>query len=87
MGMFATYTAILRDGRLEWESEAPPLPTNKPVRVQVTLMESDSTKPSGKRMADALERLAEMGGLQSFGDPLEWQREVRVDRALPGRDP
>ena len=37
-------------------------------------------------MATALAAIADAGGLSEFGDPTDWQREIRVDRALPGRD-
>ena len=34
-----------------------------------------------------LKRIAERGGASSFGDPSEWQREVRSwDRVLDGRE-
>jgi hypothetical protein len=85
--MFPAYAAVLRDGRLEWESQPPPLPDDVPVRVQVTFLEPTPAMDSGRRAADALDRLAQAGGLSSFGDPVEWQRDVRADRPLPGRDP
>lgn len=34
----------------------------------------------------ALTALQKSGVAEKFGDPLEWQREVRKDRPLPGRD-
>ena len=34
---------------------------------------------------DWLEQLAEMGGVSSIKDPVEWQREIRQDRNLPFR--
>ena len=34
----------------------------------------------------AFKALQESGVAEKFGDPLEWQREVRKDRPLPGRD-
>lgn len=34
----------------------------------------------------ALQELAEAGGPAGFGDPVEWQRETRADRPLPGRE-
>lgn len=34
----------------------------------------------------ALERLAEMGAFDHIEDPGEWQREIREDRPLPGRE-
>jgi len=40
----------------------------------------------GKKMAKALENLANLREKRSITDPIEWQREVRTDRGLPGRD-
>lgn len=34
----------------------------------------------------AIEELVALGTASRFGDPMEWQREVRKDRLLPGRD-
>lgn len=39
------------------------------------------------RRKEALERLRRAGGLATMiPNPREWQREIREDRALPGRD-
>lgn len=38
------------------------------------------------RAIGALERLAAMGAFDHIEDPGEWQREIREDRPLPGRD-
>lgn len=40
---------------------------------------------NGRKMAEALEKLAGLSEKRSITDPLEWQREVRTDRSLPGR--
>ncbi len=32
-----------------------------------------------------LEKLAEIGGISSIEDPVEWQRSIREDRKLPFR--
>lgn len=37
-------------------------------------------------MAAVLSQLAAAGGIRSIPDPLAWQREIRQDRPLPGRD-
>jgi hypothetical protein len=37
-------------------------------------------------MVAALEGLAASGGPSGIEDPVEWQRDLRTDRALPGRD-
>ena len=47
---------------------------------------SDSADP-GRRMVAALEALATRSALRDISDPVAWEREVRRDRPLPGRDP
>jgi hypothetical protein len=39
----------------------------------------------GQRAADILQRMADRNALAHLGDPVEWQRELRKDRALPDR--
>ncbi len=87
-----TYPAILRSGRLEWELDnPPPIPLGASMRVHVTLLTDisspDSTEllATGPAMAIALAEFAASGGPSDWGDPLEWQRESRADRNLPGR--
>ncbi len=83
-----TYRAILKGNRLEWiESEPTNLDAEQP--VEVTILDSPSdVGPStqGQRMAKALERLAAANTFAHIKDPVAWQREVRKDRPLPGRD-
>ena len=38
-----------------------------------------------KSAIDWLEQLAEIGGISSIEDPVEWQRNIREDRKLPFR--
>ena len=40
----------------------------------------------GKRIKAALQTLAGMGTFADITDPLEWQRQIRKDRTLPGRE-
>ncbi len=40
----------------------------------------------GKAMADALRAIADRGGAPSIADPVQWQRDIRKDRPLPGRE-
>jgi hypothetical protein len=87
--MLETYQAILRANRLEWTGEAPAgLPADQGVRVHVTLLERASVAETdrGQQMAAALEALAALGGLSGITDPAAWEREVRQDRPLPGRE-
>lgn len=84
--MLPTYSAILRDGALDWgEGGPPPLPLGA-VPVHVTLLVPPTSATVGPAMAAALEALAAAGGPSDFGDPAEWQREARAERPLPGRD-
>lgn len=39
-----------------------------------------------KEAAAALAQLAKMGAFDHIEDPGEWQREIREDRPLPGRE-
>ena len=84
--MSTTYTGILRDDRIEWTAPAPKVPA-KGVRVQVTLLEGTAPADAqGQQMADALSRLASSHAVADIPDPLAWEREIRQDRELPGRD-
>ena len=47
---------------------------------------STEQSSNGRKMAEALEKLAGLKAERSITDPLEWQREVRTDRSLPGRE-
>lgn len=42
--------------------------------------------PNGAAMAEIFAQLAALGVGNDFGDPVEWQKSVRADRPLPGRD-
>lgn len=86
--MLATYRAVLRGDQLEWVEEAPQLPENREsVPVIVTIMPELEITPDERRrrVADTLAKLAEIGAFAEIDDPVEWQREVRRDRPLPGR--
>ena len=82
--MSKTYEGVLHGDRIDWTAGNPGL--DRPARVRVTVVEADD-EPAGRgeRMADALSKLAEFGGITGIGDPQAWQREQRADRPL--RDP
>lgn len=42
--------------------------------------------PEEETLLDTLRRLRELGTFQEIDDPVVWQRKVRRDRPLPGRD-
>jgi hypothetical protein len=47
--------------------------------------ENSQAKSQGQRAGDILQEIADRGGL-GISDPVAWQREVRKDRELPGRN-
>lgn len=40
---------------------------------------------SGKKMKEALEKLAKQGGIKLISNPVEWQKQIRKDRKLETR--
>ena len=70
---------------MEW-TDPTPVDLNPEQPVEVTILdEPDETANRGRRMAEALEKLAASDVFSEMADPSEWQREIRKDRALPGR--
>ena len=87
--MVRTYRALLRGNRLEWLEEAPEAQTDQPLSVQVTIIEQRTGAEEvsrGQAMAALLEQIAARGTLSDMADPVKWQRELRQDRPLPGRE-
>ena len=62
-----------------------------PLSIHVTVLgtaggaAANGQRERGRAMGAALEKLSQGGSLASVTDPVEWQREVRRDRELPGR--
>jgi hypothetical protein len=86
--MLPSYEALYEHGRLHWLGETPHLDQ---ARVIVTVIETvapraEPNPPNGRELALLLEEMAANGVADAFGDPLEWQRQERADRPLPGRD-
>jgi hypothetical protein len=84
-----TYRALLRGDHLEWLEEAPESQTDAPLRVHVTVLEQEPPaegQAHGHAMAALLEKLAERRTFSAITDPVRWQRELRQERVLPGRD-
>ena len=83
-----TYRAILKGNRLEW-IDAAPTGVNAEQPVEVTIVNSPDNSDAvtrGRRMVEILERLAATNAFSEISDPSEWQREIRKDRPLPGRE-
>jgi hypothetical protein len=82
--MLQTYTGTLSDGQITWDTVPP---EGDGVRVTVTIQEPKAEDQGrGARMAAILDKLAASDIHKHFPDPLEWQREIRKDRPLPGRE-
>ena len=84
--MLPTYRATLTNGHIEWDDKPPD--ERRPVRVMITILEPadmETGQSNGPAMAAALKEIADRGGV-GIGDPAEWQREIRKDRPLPGRE-
>jgi hypothetical protein len=87
--MVRTHKALLQRNRLEWLEEAPEAQTDQPLSVQVTILEQGTAAEEvsrGQAMAALLEQLASRGTLSDMADPVKWQRALRRDRSLPGRE-
>jgi len=88
MTVSRTYDAVLSGDHLEWKGRPPE--TAKPVAVKVVVPDAEDVQVSdaerGALMAEALDELARIGAFSEIEDPAEWEREIRRDRPLPGRD-
>ena len=83
------YRALLHGDRLEWLEDAPESQTDALLRVHVTVLEQEppaEVRARGHAMAAILEQLAERRTFSAITDPVGWQRELRQDRVLPGRE-
>lgn len=89
--MLNTYKARLKGDHIEWAESPPPALNGGTTDVLVTVLGSheagtaDKAELRRQRVA-ALERIAARGGIKSIPDPVAWQREMREDRPLPGRE-
>lgn len=92
--MLKSYEAIYDHGHIQWLGEVP-----KFKRVRVVLVTDDTheleesspleTHNNGAKLVSILRGTSSelMASItEKFGDPLEWQREQRQDRMLPGRE-
>ncbi|PIQ59849.1 MAG: hypothetical protein COV99_12855 [Bacteroidetes bacterium CG12_big_fil_rev_8_21_14_0_65_60_17] len=82
--MSRVYEGILKDDRIEWSGESPP--PGRPVQIHAIVMNENPDPERGARMAASLSKLAECGTAKKFGDAVQWQRQVRRDRPLSGRE-
>ena len=78
---------LLRKDKVEWLEETPamdgPVPTYIVVLDNLDVRHPDN---SGAIAVAMLEILADKKAFDEIEDPVAWQREIRKDRTLPGRD-
>ena len=87
--MLEKYRATIHGNTIVWDGNVPDDVANKDsVDVYVTVVDKPAAGkvPNGARVAAALQKIADHGGVKSFPDPDKWLREIRKDRPLPGRE-
>ena len=84
--MLEKYRATIHGDRIEWnDDDHKSVRDKKSIIVDVTVVPAKPKKPNGKKMAEALGKIAARGGVASIKDPVKWQCEIRKDKPLPGR--
>ena len=81
-----TYKAILQGKQVEWLDGKPEAPQELEVRVKTPIKRWKSEAERKAVLKDALTSLRKAGVFADIEDPVAWQREIRKDRPLPGRD-
>lgn len=88
--MPTTIKAIVQGDHIEWEGTVGDLlPGNEPVEVLVTIPDRPRALPPAKQgelRVNALRTLATQNPFSDINDPVQWQRLLREERELPGRD-
>ncbi|HYR09468.1 MAG TPA: hypothetical protein VEQ60_16905 [Longimicrobium sp.] len=85
--MEQTYRALLRGDQIVWIDAPPKLEGD--TEVKITFLEpeaQEARRARGRSALAALQRLAEAGAFAEIEDPAAWEREIRQDRPLPGRE-
>jgi hypothetical protein len=86
--MRRSYRATLQGNQIDWIDPPPDL--EGPTLAEITVIRPESEeerRARGLRAAEALRQVGEAGGaIASIEDPVAWQREIRRDRPLPGRE-
>lgn len=85
--MLHTFEAVLKGNRLEWTNDAPK-ESDRPLKVYVTLLDEStlSSEERRQKLAELLGKVAATNAFANIENPVEWQRELRQDRSLPGRE-
>ena len=85
----STITAILEahaDGTLHLPLPAELRQSKLKVTATIEAASEPSERPSHAAALAALRHLQTRSPFNPIADPVEWQREIRRDRSVPGRD-
>jgi hypothetical protein len=85
--MKQVFKAILHGDRVEWLNGAPD--EKGPLLVEITVTKELDPKEEAllsKPVSELFQALADSGAFSEIEDPVAWQREIRKDRPLPGRE-
>lgn len=87
--MLRTYEAIYDHGNVRWLDTPPDA---EGARLLITVLSSGAVKPAAtgamptKSLEDALNAVVLLNPYRDVVDPVVWQRDIRNERVLPGRD-
>lgn len=84
--MGESHRAVLIGDRLEWQCDNPATDGGAVAVEVIVLRNAPSRSGQGVKMAAILESLARGGAVSGIDDPVAWERDLREDRDLPGRD-
>ena len=84
--MKQVFKAILHGDRVEWLDGAPDADGPIQVYVSVPVVKRADDDDEIAPVSQYFQALADMGTFADIEDPVAWQREIRKDRPLPGRE-
>ncbi len=90
--MLRTLKATVQGDRIRWlENSEAVFPPSRLVQALITPLEEPAAAATPdertQRRLAALKKLASLNAFSHIQEPVAWQREVRADRELPGREP
>jgi hypothetical protein len=89
--MVRTLKAVVSGDRIKWlEASEQSFPVSHSVEALITPLHEQPQSLSAEKQAErrlaALKKLASINAFSTVADPEAWQRDIRADRKLPGRE-
>ena len=85
-----TISTTATSGADGWlQLQVPEVLRGQPLEVVAVLQPAHASADAPvrrQRAYEALEQLARLGGFAGIADPAAWQRALRLERTLPGRE-